>query len=114
MILVTFFITSLTGGWKLINAFNKLTTATNNLAKITQDLQNITKCQGDKLDVLRTQQALDKADLITNQLKVKEDLVAHQASIGMELAVHMAKDEERFSAIAATLLLLQRGIGGRQ
>ena len=80
-----------------------LTNATNNLAAITERLKTAVEHQGAQVDAVKTAQATDKADLLAHQAKVKEALVAQNADIGTIVAVHIGKDDERFSALAATL-----------
>lgn len=87
-----------------------LTNATNNLAAITERMQRALEHQGSQLDTVKATQSADKADLLAHQAKVKEALVAQSAEIGTIVAVHIAKDDERFSALAITLSAIDRNL----
>jgi hypothetical protein len=85
------------------NAMLMQTNATNNLAAIIERMQHAAEHQGLQLDAIKSAQMSDKVDLLAHQAKVKEALQAQSAEIGTIVAVHIGKDDERFSAIAATL-----------
>ena len=113
-IVLTFLLGGLGALWKVISNFTTLTTATNNLAAITAQLQENGKSLEKVLMEVKDNQTLVKSDLLESQARIKADLLANQSETTQALAVHVAKDEERFSAVTSTLLRLDTYLQSRR